>query len=75
MRIILESNFSESKNSKELEKKLKAYQKDLNEKFKGKIKELSSLTHDQAQYNSIIADLISKMNFDENLEKEEKHRK
>ncbi len=69
----LRVKFFESKNSKELEKKLKAYQKDLNEKFKGKIKQLSSLTHDQAQYNSMISDLISNMNFDENLEKEEKH--
>ena len=69
----LRVKFFESKNSKELEKKLKTYQKDLNEKFKGKIKQLSSLTHDQAQYNSMISDLISNMNFDENLEKEEKH--
>ena len=69
----LRVKFFESKNSKELEKKLKAYQKDLNEKFKGKIKELSSLTHDQAQYNSIISDLISNMDLDENFEKEEKY--
>ena len=68
----LRVKFFESKNSKELEKKLKTYQKDLNEKFKGKIKQLSNLTHDQAQYNSMISDLISNMNFDENLEKEEK---
>ena len=63
----------DSKNSKELEKKLKSYQKDLNEKFKGKIKQLSNLTHDQAQYNSIISDLISNMNLDANREKEEKN--
>ena len=69
----LRVKFFESKNSKELEKKLRTYQKDLNEKFKGKIKQLSSLTHDQAQYNSMISDLISNMNFDENLEKEEKN--
>ena len=60
----LRVKFFESKNSRELEKKLKTYQKDLNEKFKGKIKQLSSLTHDQAQYNSIISDLISNMNFE-----------
>ncbi len=69
----LRVKFFESKNSKELEKKLKSYKKDLNEKFKGKIKELSSLTHDQAQYNSIISDLISNMDLDENFEKEEKY--
>ena len=69
----LRVKFFESRNSKELEKKLKTYQKDLNEKFKRKIKELSSLTHDQAQYNSIISDLISNMDLDENFEKEEKY--
>ena len=53
----LRIKFFESRNSKELEKKLKTYTKDLNEKFKGKIKQLSSLTHDQAQYNSLISDL------------------
>ena len=69
----LRVKFFESKNNKELEKKLKSYQKDLNEKFKGKIKQLSNLTHDQAQYNSIISDLISNMNLDANREKEEKN--
>ncbi len=63
----------DSKNSKELEKKLKSYQKNLNEKFKGKIKQLSNLTHDQDQYNSIISDLISNLSLDENLENEEKN--
>ncbi len=63
----------ESKNSKELEKKLKSYQKNLNEKFKGKIKQLSNLTHDQDQYNSIISDLISNLSLDENFENEEKN--
>ena len=66
----LRVKFFESKNTKELEKKLKTYTKDLNEKFKGKIKQLNSLTHDQAQYNSIISDLISNMNLDKNLEEE-----
>ena len=69
----LRVKFFESKNSKELEKKLKTYKKDLNEKFKGKIKQLSNLTHDQAEYNSLISDLISNMNLDENLDEEEKN--
>ncbi len=68
----LRVKFFESKNSQELEKKLKTYKKDLNEKFKGKIKQLSALTHDQAQYNSLISDLIANMNLDQDLE-EEKH--
>jgi len=66
----LRVKFFESKNSKELEKKLKTYKKDLNEKFKGKIKQLSNLTHDQAQYNSLISNLISNMNLDQNFEEE-----
>ena len=67
----LRVKFLNSKNSKEFDKKLKTYTKDLNEKFKGKIKELSNLTHDQAEYNSLISSLISNMNLDENLEEEE----
>jgi len=71
----LRIKFFESRNSKELEKKLKTYTKDLNEKFKGKIKQLSSLTRDQAQYNSLISDLISNMNLDESLEEEKSNEK
>ncbi len=69
----LRIKFFNSKNSKEFEKKLKTYTKDLNEKLKGKIKQLSSLTHDQAEYNSLISNLISNMNLDENPEEEEKN--
>ena len=36
----LRVKFLDLKNNKEVEKKLKTYKKDLNEKFKGKIKEL-----------------------------------
>ena len=67
----LRVKFFDSKNNKEFEKKLKSYTKDLNEKLKGKIKQLSNLTHDQNEYNSLISDLISNMNLDENLEEEE----
>mgnify|MGYP001469879002 FL=1 len=69
----LRVKFFDSKNNKELEKKLKTHKKDLNEQFKGKIKQLSNLTHDQAQYNSMISDLISNMNLDENFEEQEKN--
>jgi len=71
----LRIKFFESKNSKELEKKLKKYKKDLNEKFKGKIKQLSSLIHNQAPYNSLVSNLISNMGLDENLKEEEKDEK
>ncbi len=68
----LRIKFFDIKNNKEIEKKLKTYKKDLNEKFKEKISQLNELTNDQEQYNSLISDLISKMNLDENFEKEEK---
>ena len=65
-------NFFNFKNSKELNKRLKVYKKDLNENFKSKIKELNNLTIDQKKYNSLISNLISKMNLDESLEDDEK---
>ena len=61
-----------SKNSNELEKKLKTYKKDLDIQFKKKIEELNNLTLDQAKFNSLISDLISKLSLDENLNEEEK---
>ena len=43
----------------------------INEKFKERIKHLSGLIGDQAQYNSIISDLIANMKLDEDNEEEE----
>jgi len=71
----LREKFFDSKISKESEKKLKTYKKDLNEKFKGKIKELNSLIFDQSQFNSLISDLISNLGLDENFKEEEKDEK
>ena len=68
----LRIKFFESKNNKILEKQLKTFKKDLDEKFKGKINQLSDLTHDQAQYNSLVSELISNMSLDENFDEEEK---
>ncbi len=69
----LRVQFFNLKNNKELEKKLKSFKKDLNEKFKGKIKELHSIAYDQDQYNSLVSDLISNMNLDENLQEDQKN--
>ncbi len=63
----------DAKNNKELEKKLKSFKKDIDVKFKNKIKELDEFASDQAQYNSIVSDLINKMSLDENLEEEDKN--
>ncbi len=68
----LRTMFFNSKNNKELEKKLKSYKKDLNEKFKHKIKELENLAYDQEQYNFLVSSLISNMKLDENLEEDDK---
>ncbi len=63
----------EIKNTKELEKKLKSFKKDLNAKFKNNIKKLNEFTNNQSEYNSIISDLITNMSLDENLEEEDKN--
>ena len=63
----------ETKNSKELEKKFKSFKKDIDSKFKNKIETLNKFANDQAQYNSIISDLIEKMSLDENHEEEDKN--
>ena len=63
----------DAKINKELDKKLKSFKKDIDIKFKNKIKELDEFASDQAQYNSIVSDLINKMSLDENLEEEDKN--
>ena len=67
----LRSKFFKFKNNKELEKKLKTYKKDLNEKFKDKINQLSNSTQNQALFNSMISNLITEMSLDNNTEEEE----
>ena len=73
----LRCKFLRLKNDKVLEKKLKIYNKDLDNKFKSKINQLNNFANDQAKYNSLISDLISNMNLDQNFDEEEekKHEK
>ena len=68
----LRTKFLDFKNDGQIDKKLKSYKKDLNEKFKGKIDQLNEATLDQKKFNSLISELISNMNLDENLDEEEK---
>jgi cobaltochelatase CobT len=68
----LRTKFLDFKNDSQIDKKLKSYKKDLNEKFKDKISELKDATLDQKKFNSLISDLISNMNLDENLDEEDK---
>ena len=60
------------KHNSQIDKKLKSYKKDLNEKFKDKINQLNDFTLDQEKFNSLISELITNMNLDENLDEEEK---
>ena len=68
----LRTKFLDFKNDSQIDKRLKSYKKDLNEKFKDKISQLNEATLDQKKFNSLISELISNMNLDENLDEEEK---
>jgi cobaltochelatase CobT len=68
----LRTKFLDFENNSQIDKKLKSYKKDLNEKFKDKIGQLNELTLDQEKFNSLISELIAGMNLDENLDEEEK---
>ncbi len=68
----LRTKFLDFENNSQIDKKLKSYKKDLNEKFKDKIGQLNEFTLDQEKFNSLISELIANMNLDENLDEEEK---
>ena len=68
----LRVKFLDFKNESHIDKKLKNYKKDLNEKFKNKISKLKDLTLDQEKYNSLISQLISELSLDENFDEEQK---
>ena len=67
----LRTKFLDFENNSQIDKKLKSYKKDLNEKFKGKISLLNECALDQEKFNSLISELITSMNLDENLNEEE----
>ncbi len=68
----LRTKFLDFENNSLIDKKLKSYKKDLNEKFKDKIGQLNEFTLNQEKFNSLISELISNMNLDENIDEEEK---
>ena len=68
----LRTKFLNFKSNNLIDKKLKLYKKDLNEKFKNNINQLNDFTLDQEKFNSLISKLIANMNLDENLDEEEK---
>ena len=67
----LRTKFLHFENDKQIDKKLKSYKKDINEKFKDKINQLNDLTLDQEKFNSLISGLITNMNLDDNFGEEE----
>ena len=69
----LRTKFLNFENNSLIDKKLKSYKKDLNEKFKGKISRLNEFILDQEKFNALISELIANMNLDENLDEEEKN--
>ena len=68
----LRIKFLDLKNGSLVDKKVKSFKKDLNERFKSKINDLKSLTLDQEKFNSIISKIISNMSLDESFEENEK---
>ena len=68
----LRTKFLNFKNNEQIDKKLKSYKKDLNEKFKDKINQLNDLTLEQEKFNSLVSEVITTMNLDENLNEEKK---
>ena len=68
----LRIKFLDFENDNSIDRKLKSYKKDLNNKFKNKITELKDVTLEQEKFNSIISKLINDMKLDENIDEEEK---
>ena len=66
----LRVKFLDFKNENQINKKLKSYNKDLNEQFKSKIDDLKNLALNQDKFNSLVSELISKMSLDENTDEE-----
>ena len=69
----LRVKFLDFKNEKQIDKKLKSYSKDLNNKFKNNIAELKDYTFNQEKFNHLISQLISNMNLDESTDNQEKN--
>ena len=68
----LRTKFLDFENISQIDKKLKSYKKDLNEKFKGKINQLNEFTLNQEKFNSLISELIANMDLDESQDQDEK---
>ena len=68
----LRIKFLDYKNDTQIDKKLKSFKKDLDQQLNNKINLLKDLTFEQEKFNSLIAELLSQMSLDENIDDEEK---
>ena len=64
----LRVNILNLKNNREVDKEFKPFKKDFDFKLKNKFKILSESIDNQSKFNSLIANLISEMNIDEDIE-------
>ena len=64
----LRVNILNLKNNKDIEKEFKPFKKSFDTKLKNKVKILSDSITNQLKFNSLISDLISQMNIDEDIE-------
>ncbi len=64
----LRVNIFNLKNNKEVDKEFKPFKKDFDFKLKNKFKILSESINNQSKFNSLISNLISEMNIDEDIE-------
>ena len=69
----LRIKFLDFKSESQIDKKLKTYKKDLNDKFKNSIVELKESALDQEKFNALISQLISDISLEENTDNEEKN--
>jgi len=65
-------NFFNIKNNKNIEKNFKNFKKDFDTKLKSKLKILNNSIQDQLKFNSLMSNLISEMNINEEVDLEKK---
>ena len=68
----LRNNIFKLSNDKELENKYKKYKKKIETKLKSKLDTLAGSILNQKKFNSLISNIISQMQIDENIESEKK---
>ena len=68
----LRTNILNLKNNKILDNDFKSFKKSFDNNLKKKISTLNNVLKDQAQFNTLISNLISEMNIDDTIDQEQK---